>query len=54
MLDVNSNNPLVSIIIVNYNGKAFLEDCFKSLKQVNYSDFEIILVDNNSTDDSIA
>lgn len=54
MLDVNSNNPLVSIIIVNYNGKTFLEDCFKSLKQVSYSNFEIILVDNNSTDDSIA
>jgi len=45
--------PLVSIIIVNYNGKQYLEQCLKSLMQINYQNFEIILVDNNSTDDSI-
>lgn len=45
--------PLVSIIIINYNGRALLENCFKSLAQVNYSNFETILVDNNSDDDSI-
>ena len=45
--------PLVSIIIVNYNGKSYLEQCFKSLEKINYENYEIILVDNNSTDDSI-
>ena len=45
--------PLVSIIIVNYNGQKLLDECFQSLLQVNYSNYEIILVDNNSTDDSI-
>jgi len=49
----NNNNPLVSIIIVNYNGRVYLEDCFKTLNQVLYSNLEIILVDNNSSDDSI-
>ena len=45
--------PLVSIIIVNYNGKKFLENCLKSLIQTNYKNYEIIVVDNNSTDGSI-
>ena len=47
------DKPLVSVIIVNYNGRLFLEDCLNSLKQVNFDSFEIILVDNNSIDDSI-
>ncbi len=47
------NLPLVSIIIVNFNGKTHLEKCLNSLKKVNYSNFETILVDNNSTDGSV-
>jgi len=46
-------NNLVSIIIINYNGKLHLEKCLKSLMQVDYKNYEIILVDNNSSDDSI-
>ena len=49
----NSDMPLVSIIIVNYNGKSYLKACLKSLLKVNYTNFEIILVDNNSIDGSI-
>ena len=45
--------PKVSIIIVNYNGKHNLEPCLESLSKINYNDTEIIIVDNNSTDDSI-
>ena len=45
--------PKVSVIIVNYNGKTLLEKCLESLVKVNYENFEIILVDNNSTDGSI-
>jgi GT2 family glycosyltransferase len=43
----------VSVIIVNYNGKKWLTKCFDSLIQQTYTDFEIIFVDNNSSDDSI-
>ncbi|MDH3735652.1 MAG: glycosyltransferase family 2 protein [Nitrosopumilus sp.] len=50
---MNKNTPLVSIIIVNYNGKKFLDDCFDTLQKITYSNFEIILIDNNSTDNSI-
>ena len=45
--------PKVSVIIVNYNGKIFLERCLESLRKVNYENFEIIVVDNNSTDGSV-
>ncbi len=47
------DNPLVSVIIVNYNGKRHLEKCLESLMNVDYEKCEVILVDNNSTDNSV-
>ena len=44
---------LVSIIIVNFNGKKFLENLFLSIKKQTYQSVEIIFVDNNSTDGSV-
>lgn len=47
--------PLVSIIVPNYNGKHFLENCFKSISKLNFPKgmYEVILVDNNSKDNSV-
>ena len=42
----------VSVIIPNYNGAKFIEDCIGSLKAQEYKDFEIIVVDNDSKDGS--
>jgi len=53
MKGMGPNTPIVSIIIVNYNGKKHLEKCLKSIMKISYPNPEIILVDNNSTDDSI-
>lgn len=44
---------LVSVIIVNWNGKRWLEKCLDSLRVQTYKNFEVIFVDNASTDDSI-
>lgn len=44
---------LVSIIIVNYNGRNFLVECIKSVLRQGYHNFEIIVVDNGSTDNSL-
>ena len=44
--------PLVSIIILNYNAGELLFNCIKSIKKSNYSNVEIIVVDNVSSDDS--
>lgn len=43
----------VSIIIVNYNGKELLKKCLDSLFKIEYDNFEVIIVDNNSTDNTI-
>lgn len=43
----------VSIIIVNYNGKEFIGDCIEKLTKQTYRDFEIVIVDNCSGDDSL-
>lgn len=45
--------PLVSILVLNYNGMQFLKQCFESLFKSEYSNFEVVLVDNNSTDESV-
>jgi hypothetical protein len=47
-----NNLPLVSIVIVNYNGKEFLRECIDSVLHSLYPNFEIIVVDNGSKDGS--
>lgn len=44
--------PLVSIIIVNFNGSKFVKTCVDSVLKSNYPNFEIVIVDNASTDGS--
>lgn len=44
---------LASVIIPNWNGKNLLEDCLVSLDRQTYREFEIIFVDNGSTDGSL-
>jgi GT2 family glycosyltransferase len=46
------DSPLVSIVILNYNAGELLFNCIKSIINSNYLNYEIILVDNNSTDKS--
>lgn len=49
----NNETGLVSIIIVNYNGSKKLFRCLSSVSILSYSPFEIIIVDNGSSDNSI-
>ncbi len=44
---------MISIVIPNYNGAEHLQVCFQSLRNQTYKDYEIILVDNGSKDDSL-
>jgi GT2 family glycosyltransferase len=46
-------SPPVSVIIVNWNGMDYLKDCLDSLRAQTFPDFEVILVDNGSTDGSV-
>jgi GT2 family glycosyltransferase len=56
MNEINENtknsNPLVSIIILNYNAGDLLLDCVNSIQKSTYENFEVILVDNISKDNS--
>lgn len=44
--------PILSIIVVNYNGRSFLADCLKSIDEHVSCPHEVIVVDNASTDGS--
>lgn len=46
------SSPLVSIITVNWNGIKFFNDCLSSLSRLDYPSWELIIVDNGSTDGS--
>ncbi|MFP4082796.1 MAG: glycosyltransferase family 2 protein [Candidatus Aminicenantes bacterium] len=45
--------PKVSIVILNWNQKDMTLSCLRSLQKINYPRYEIILVDNGSTDHSV-
>lgn len=47
------NEPLVSVIVLNYNGLEYLKECYESLEKQTYKNFESFLVDNNSEDGSV-
>lgn len=47
------NEPLISVIIVNWNGKSILKDCLDAITEVNYKKLEILFIDNASVDDSV-
>lgn len=46
--------PLVGVVVVNWNGSADTLRCVDSLRQSDYGAVEIVIVDNGSTDDSVA
>jgi GT2 family glycosyltransferase len=50
---MNTKYPRVSVIILNWNGWKDTIECLESLYQIDYPDYDIILVDNDSKDDSV-
>ncbi len=54
-MDSNKNSsPTVAIVIPNWNGKHYLEACLTTLFAQDFTDFEVYVVDNASTDDSVS
>lgn len=45
-----ASSPKVSVVVASYNGARTLKLCLESLQRLNYPDYEIILVDDGSTD----
>ena len=48
----SNKKPAVSVVVPNLNGKDLLRDCLASLAAQTFRDFEVIVVDNGSTDGS--
>jgi GT2 family glycosyltransferase len=44
--------PSVSVVVASYNGGETLPACLESLESLDYPDYEVILVDDGSTDDT--
>ena len=49
----NSKNPFVSIVVPAYNEGKVIGHCIKSILESNYSEYEVILVDDGSSDNTL-
>lgn len=49
---LNLMPPLISVIVLNWNGKQFLGSCLRALQAQTYPNFEVVLVENGSNDGS--
>lgn len=47
------NLPLVSLIVPVYNRQTSIEVCLKSVLNLEYTHFEVLVIDDGSTDDSL-
>ncbi|MDJ0688712.1 MAG: glycosyltransferase family 2 protein [Xenococcaceae cyanobacterium MO_188.B32] len=47
------NKPLISVCIPTYNGEKYLRECFDSVLAQTFSDFEVLVVDDRSSDETI-
>lgn len=45
--------PYISVIVTNYNNSKYLEECLLSLKKQTLTNFEALIIDDGSTDNSI-
>jgi len=50
---IKINNFRVGIVIVNYNGGKYINDCVRSVFESTYKNYMVIVVDNASTDNSV-
>ncbi len=51
-MTIQSSNPSVTVYITNHNYADFLQESIESVLTQNYQDFELIIIDDGSTDDS--
>ncbi|UCC61829.1 MAG: glycosyltransferase, partial [Anaerolineae bacterium] len=51
--DAGGEWPQASLVVLNWNGRQWLGECIPSLLALDYPAYEIVLVDNGSTDGSI-
>jgi len=50
-IKIKKNQPKVSIVFVNWNGKKYTFDLIESLRKISYENYDIIVIDNNSKEE---
>lgn len=45
--------PKIAVLVLNWNGKRFLETCMESVLNQTYPNYDVYLIDNGSTDGSV-
>ena len=53
MNSTDISNPKVHLIVLNWNDKEISKKCLSSIEKVSYSNYEVLIVDNNSQDGSV-
>ena len=53
MIISKNKHPLISIIICTFNSHKTISDTIKSIKKQNYKNYEIVIIDNNSHDNTL-
>lgn len=51
---MKNDEPLISVIVPVYNGQDYLENCIRSIEGQTYENYEVIIVDDGSTDETDA
>lgn len=49
----SSLHPKISVVVPAFNEEVIIKDCIRSLLQLNYADYEVIVVDDGSTDNTL-
>jgi len=52
-MKIETNEPIASVLIANYNNLKYIDQCLESVINQNYKKIEIIVVDDNSSDNSL-
>ncbi len=51
---MSDGSPFLTVIVLNYNGAAYVRRLFHSLREQTFQDFDVLMVDNGSDDNSVA